>query len=82
MTAYSPLSLFHKGDLLLKVNESNLDGLTLSEAVYQLRSTLQSPCVYWTCSPPMSTCSLLSLFQKGDLLLKVNESSLDKLTHS
>jgi hypothetical protein len=35
-----------------------------------------------TCSPPMTTCSPPSLFQKGDLLLKVNDSSLDGLTHS
>jgi hypothetical protein len=33
--ACSPLSLFQKGDLLLKVNESSLDGLTHSQAVYQ-----------------------------------------------
>ncbi len=35
-----------------------------------------------TCSPPMTTCTPRSLFQKGDLLLNVNESSLGKLTHS
>jgi hypothetical protein len=93
VNACSPLSLFQKGDLLLKENESSLDGLTHSQAVIScaclefLNVYLQSPVSTCSppltaCSPPMTTCSPLSLFQKGDLLLKVNESSLDGLTHS
>jgi hypothetical protein len=88
MSTCSPLSLFQKGDLLLKVNESSLDGLALSlKAVYHLCLHAVPLClpVVPLCLPavpPMTPCSLLSLFQKGDLLLKVNESSLDGLTHS
>ncbi len=40
MTTCSPLSLFQKGDLLLKVNESSLDGLTHSQAVATLKATI------------------------------------------
>jgi hypothetical protein len=32
--------LFQKGDLLLKVNESSLDGLTHSQAVATLKATI------------------------------------------
>jgi hypothetical protein len=79
MTTCSPLSLFQKGDLLLKVNESSLDKFTHSKAVYNL-CLHASPYVYLhlpmsTCSSLMTTCDPLSLFQKVELLLKVNDSS-------
>ncbi len=40
LPACSPLFLFQKGDLLLKVNESSLDGLTHSQAVATLKATI------------------------------------------
>jgi hypothetical protein len=40
MSTCIPLSVFQKGDLLLKVNESSLDGLTHSQAVATLKATI------------------------------------------
>ena len=34
------VSIFQKGDLLLKVNESSLDGLTHAQAVATLKATI------------------------------------------